>query len=210
MDTQRIDKSKWRAELIHPQLVDEERCAPPHPHHLICVSVCERDVTVIHTKPEGPALLFSPTPHQQLPWKPISQTHSPSLLAFFWLPFILAALITSHNLFYQCYPLSHLCSACHLYPLHFAVVISVFFFYPPDPLPVLIFWFRLWEELTRLFTAAQISTSPFIHFRWILFYCVQIHISISPSCLIQSHKDWWYQKNSWAHFPPHTFFICTL
>lgn len=52
---------------------------PPHPQHRMCV----RNVTVILTKPEGPALLFSPTPHQQLPWKPISQTHSPSRLSFF-------------------------------------------------------------------------------------------------------------------------------
>lgn len=76
---------------------------PPHPQHRMCV----RNVTAILTKPEGPALLFSPTPHQQLPWKPISQTHSPSRL-FLLTPFILPALITSHNLFYQRYPLSHL------------------------------------------------------------------------------------------------------
>lgn len=121
---------------------DGERCSVVrHTQQFVCACA-----TVIHTKPEGSALLFSPTSHQQLPWKPISQTQSPT-------PFVLAALITSHNLSYQSYPLSHLLF-CPLRHFPFFSVIPCR------------------SDFSRSFTAAPISTSPLINFCFIL--CVDL------------------------------------
>lgn len=136
-----------------------------------------RNVRVILTEPEGPALLFSPTPHQQLPWKPISQTHSPSLLLFLQTSFILPALITSHNLFYHRYPLCHLVLCVSFYSLHFA-----------PSLPIFSAWFRhrssFVSHLCRFLAAIHSSTDINRHLSFISDWsCSNVYKSISSSPL---------------------------